>query len=98
MANPQDELEALRAQLASLTARVYRLEERAGAGQQTSAETVPLPPAPVPPKAAPPVTVSRGDLQQKPLTPMPAIPPRRDIGVPSFSQSPTQPRAGSEAD
>ena len=30
MANPQDELEALRAQVASLTARVHRLEQSAG--------------------------------------------------------------------
>lgn len=98
MANPQDELEALRAQLASLTARVYRLEERAAAGQQTSSETVPPPPPPITQKAAPPLTVSRSDLEQKPLAPMPAIPPRRDTGAPSFNQSPTQARDRAEAD
>jgi uncharacterized membrane protein len=34
MANVQDELEVLRAQLATLTARIYRLEQRAGIPQQ----------------------------------------------------------------
>ncbi|MCU1331671.1 MAG: rane protein, partial [Candidatus Angelobacter sp.] len=48
MANPQDELEALRAQVASLTARVHRLEQSARIEPQvisgTSAASTPPPP------------------------------------------------------
>src|SRR5579871_718671 len=55
MANPQDELEALRAQVASLTARVHRLEQSTGIEPQfpgtTAAATPPPPPMPhIPPR------------------------------------------------
>jgi len=57
MASPQDELRELRAQLAGLTARIYRLEQRAGleVQSQPEREVTPsyvekaTPPAPPPP-------------------------------------------------
>jgi uncharacterized membrane protein len=60
MANPQDELEALRAQVAGLTARVFQLEEKAGLAQKTSPPLVPkIPPPSVASTPAPgPVTAS----------------------------------------
>src|SRR5215470_5905365 len=63
MANPQDELEGLKTQVAALTARIYILEQRLGI---TAAAPRPVvPPQPVtttttttaPPKPVPPVTV-----------------------------------------
>ena len=63
MANPKDELEALRLQMAILTARVFQLEEKAGLAQKTSpplAPKVPDPsvastPTPEPVPASPPI-------------------------------------------
>ena len=57
MASPQDELRELRAQLAGLTARIYRLEQRAGLEVQSQPERAvtpsyvekATPPAPPPP-------------------------------------------------
>src|SRR6516162_3793665 len=88
MANPQDELEALRAQVASLTARVHRLEQQAGPGPQTSAETTSVPPPPIVAPQGPPLTVSRREVEQKPLPSMPVIPSRRD--APRFTQTSTR--------
>ncbi|HEU4413519.1 MAG TPA: DUF2339 domain-containing protein, partial [Candidatus Angelobacter sp.] len=90
MANPQDELELLRMQMAALTARIHRLEQRAGIepvfqgtptqppAPQTSTSTTPPPP---------PVTVSQGDLKRVALPPMPAIPPRPVAGAPNYTQT-----------
>ncbi|HVH87843.1 MAG TPA: DUF2339 domain-containing protein [Terriglobales bacterium] len=48
MTDLRDELSALRAQLAALNARIYRLEQRAGFGPDSAKEPVPVPQAPVP--------------------------------------------------
>jgi uncharacterized membrane protein len=93
MANPQDELEALRAQVASLTARVHRLEQSAGVEPPfTSA-------APGPPSQ--PITRSPGEeartgvLREEaergpvpPPPPMPHIPARPNVTAPKFAQTP----------
>jgi uncharacterized membrane protein len=98
MANPQDELEALRAQVASLTARVHRLEQSARIEPSLTAGTVAAPAQPPPPitrspAEQPTITVSREDAERRatptpPPPPMPHIPPRRDIGAPKFAQTP----------
>jgi uncharacterized membrane protein len=96
MANPQDELEALRAQMASLTARVHRLEQSAGIEPAfTSAKPMPTPPLIArPPAEQPPITVSREDAErrafplQPPPPPIPHIPASPDIPAPKFAQAP----------
>jgi uncharacterized membrane protein len=98
MANPQDELEALRAQVASLTARVHRLEQSAHIEPQvisgTPAASTP-PPPPIARSAAEqtPVNVSREDAErrafptQPPPPPMPRIPAKPDMATPKFGQA-----------
>src|SRR6266853_5466094 len=90
MANPQDELEILRAQMASLTARIHRLEQRTGI-EQVFQGTTPPPPAPstaaqTPPP--PPLTVSKSELDRSAAPAMPMIPPRQNVSAPTFSQLP----------
>jgi len=91
MANPQDELELLRRQVASLTARVHQLEERAGVeppGFQEAVSPVP-PPAkrPADTTAAPPsISISRSDVGMTGTVPPPPIPPRP--AMPPFAQPP----------
>lgn len=89
MANPQDDLEALKAQVASLTARIYMLEQRLGIAAQ---------PAPQP---ARPVT----DEPQKPVAPpaptippasIPAPPSRPLIPPPLLTQEPAKPKTDLE--
>jgi uncharacterized membrane protein len=82
MANPQDELEALRAQVAALTVRVYKLE------QETGIEPKELQPAASPP-ATPPL------LPETPrATPSPqaaASPPSpRPSSAPAFTYPPVR--------
>jgi len=85
MANPQDELEALRAQVASLTARVHRLEQSAGVEPQISG---------TPAAHQPSISVSREDTEsrafplQPPPPPMPHIPPKPGVASPKFAQMP----------
>src|ERR1041385_2709962 len=81
MANPQDELEALRAQMASLTVRVHRLEQSAGIEPQFSG----TPAAPAP---QPPISVSREDTEGRafPLQPPPPMPPKPGVPPPKFAQ------------
>jgi uncharacterized membrane protein len=98
MANPQDELEALRAQVASLTARVHRLEQSAHIEPQvisgTPAASTP-PPPPITRSAAEqtPISVSREDTDrgafptQPPPPPMPRIPAKPDMASPKFGQA-----------
>src|SRR5262249_46981516 len=74
MATPQEELDALRAQVAALTARVHRLEQ--GAGIQPLVAPTPAAAPPVstaPPPPPPPVQ----PVQPKPIVP-PAVSPDRD--------------------
>src|SRR5438270_9815622 len=93
MANPQDELEALRAQMASLTARVHRLEQSAGVEPSITSGTAVAPTQPITraPAEQPPITVSREGAErrafplQPPPPPMPHI-PRSDIAAPKFAQ------------
>src|SRR5229473_8103965 len=97
MANPQDELEVLRAQVASLTARVHRLEQSAGLEPQfsgTPATATPPPPIPRSTAEQPPISVSREDterrtfpLQPPPPPPMPQIPARPNVAAPNFTQA-----------
>jgi uncharacterized membrane protein len=80
MPDPQDELEVLKSQVASLTARVYQLELQAGSAQPHAAPAeptlAPLPPAREPEHAAP----------QVPYAPPPAL-------RPSVPKLPLQPSA-----
>jgi uncharacterized membrane protein len=87
MATAQDELEALRAQVAALTARIYKLEQKAGIESQESspaAATIPSAP-PVPSR----VTPSRVEAPAAPAQPgeasLPALgrhaPARRDANA-----------------
>jgi uncharacterized membrane protein len=94
MANPQDELEALRAQVASLTARVHRLEQSAGVEPSFPAGTVAAPMPPSPPRSTAeqaPISVSREDTERRtfPLQPPPPprVPPRPDVAPPKFAQT-----------
>lgn len=95
MANPQDELEALRAQVASLTARVHRLEQSAGIEPQFSgkpaAATPPPPPIARPPADEARIKVLREEAERGPVPPpppMPHIPARPDLAAPKFAQTP----------
>src|SRR5262249_24696312 len=92
MPNPQDELDALRTQVASLTARVHRLEQQAGIEPQSFPGTTQAQPTVVAPP--PPLTVSKSELDKTTLPPMPVIPPRREAGTPSLGQ--IQPRSGDD--
>ncbi|HWG39224.1 MAG TPA: hypothetical protein VN658_01650, partial [Candidatus Acidoferrales bacterium] len=94
MANPQDELEALRAQMASLTARVHRLEQSARIEPQTSSgiPTATPPPINKSPLEQPQISISREDAERRaiptpPPPPMPHIPPGPDAGAPKFIQA-----------
>jgi uncharacterized membrane protein len=95
MANPQDELEALRAQMAALTARVHRLEQTARIEPQvisgTPAAATPPPSITRPPAEQPPITVSLEDAERvmpvPPPPPMPHIPQRTAVGAPKFAQA-----------
>jgi uncharacterized membrane protein len=95
MANPQDELEALRAQVASLTSRVHRLEQSARIEPQISSGTsgAATPPPPVSRSTAeqPTITVSREDAERRamptpPPPPMPHIPPKSSVAWPKLAQ------------
>jgi uncharacterized membrane protein len=95
MANPQDELEALRAQMASLTARVHRLEQSAGIEPAFTSATPTPPPPPITrsPAEQPTITVSREDAERRatpppPPPPMPHIPARPGVAAPKFAQTP----------
>lgn len=89
MANPKDELELLRQQVASLTARVHRLEQRSGVelqDLQEAASTAPPPPAkqPTDTTAAPPaISISRSDVSTTGAAPPP---PRPRPTAPAFAQ------------
>jgi uncharacterized membrane protein len=73
MANPQDELEALRAQVSALTARIYRLEQKTGIEQPyQAAAPPPLPtaaPPPSPPASRKAPQVQAPDFLMKPIVP-----------------------------
>jgi uncharacterized membrane protein len=95
MANPQDELEALRAQVASLTARVHRLEQSAGIETQFSGTTAAATPPPPPPITRPPaeearIRVLREEAERGPVPPpppMPHIPARPAVAAPKLAPS-----------
>src|SRR5579864_3687190 len=92
MANPQDELEALRAQVASLTARVHRLEQSTGIEPQFSGTpaTPPPPPLAIPPAEEARIRVLREEAERGPVPPppMPHIPARPNVAAPKFAQTP----------
>jgi uncharacterized membrane protein len=97
MANPQDELEALRAQVASLTARVHRLEQSARIELQLTSPIQSATPAQPPiaksPAEQPPISVSREDTERRafPLQPpppaMPRIPAPPNVAAPKFAHT-----------
>jgi uncharacterized membrane protein len=64
MATPQEELDALRAQVAALTARVHRLEQGAGIQPQVAPAPTTAPPVSTAPPPPPP-----------PVQPRPVVPP-----------------------
>ncbi len=73
MANPRDEIDGLRAVVAELTARVYRLEQKAGVDAQQQAEAASNPPQtrtvpPPPPMSLPAVAAQLPPLQGPTLT------------------------------
>src|SRR5262245_21276045 len=82
MANPQEELDALRAQVAALTARVPRLEQSAAVTPPVAQAPVTAAPTAAPPPPPPPVQ----PIQPKQVVPgpefltKPVIPPGRDSG------------------
>jgi uncharacterized membrane protein len=92
MANPQDELEVLRAQVASLTARVHRLEQSSGIEPQISASTPPPPPITKSPAEEARIKILREDAEHGPVPPppppMPQIPPKPVVAPPKFAQMP----------
>lgn len=71
MANPQEELDALKAQVATLTARIYTLEQRLGITASVSPET---PVAPLPTTA-----------KTEPLPPVISPSPPAPVAPPSFT-------------
>ncbi len=89
-------MEVLRAQMASLTARVHRLEQRSGIEPQVFQGVAPAatPPPPAPSSPPPssvvesaPISVSRGDVERgAAVPPMPRIPPRPEVAAPKFGQ------------
>lgn len=86
MANPQDELEGLKAQVASLTARIYMLEQRLGI-------SAPLPPRPVVP-SQPIAQPTSSPTGTEPSVPFPSTP--ATDGIESISLFGTQPTAPKE--
>ncbi|HET9285072.1 MAG TPA: DUF2339 domain-containing protein [Candidatus Angelobacter sp.] len=96
MANPQDELEALRAQVASLTARVHRLEQRTGVEPQISPVAPAAPPSVAAPPPPPSLTITKSEVQQKPLSPMPSIPLRADTASQPFRPMPARASSGED--
>ena len=81
--------------MASLTARVHRLEQSARIEPPLTSGTVaaPVPPPPPITKAPaeqPTIVVSREDAERRatPPPPMPHIPPRPSVVVPTFGQTP----------
>ena len=75
MANPQEELDALKAQVATLTARIYTLEQRLGVA-------APAPPPVMPPQ--PLATTAKAEQVPPATPPRPAAPP----APPSFTTLP----------
>jgi uncharacterized membrane protein len=95
MANPQDELEALRAQVASLTARVHRLEQSARIEPEVSGTVATATPPPPPITKSPAeevrIKVLREEAERGPVPPpppMPHIPTRPRVAAPTFRQTP----------
>src|SRR5690348_9876310 len=58
MADLQEELSALRIQIATLTARIHRLEQRAGLMPEQTPQTTAGPPAPLRAPAVPPARIA----------------------------------------
>jgi len=78
MASPQDELDVLRAQVAWLTARVHKLEQKAGVEPAPLSPAAPPPFPPVRPPAAttPPVQLPSAPPVVTPARPAPTAGPR----------------------
>jgi uncharacterized membrane protein len=94
MANPQDELEALRAQVASLTARIHRLEQSARIEPSLTSGTVAAPAQPPPlitkaPAEEARIKILREEAERGPVPPppMPHIPQRPNVIAPKFAQA-----------
>src|SRR5260370_38360878 len=85
MAPSQDELEALRQQVAALTTRIFRLEQRLGAAAEAprpeAAQTAPAAPSPV--------------ISQAPPTQVTSPPPRPSAAAPPSFAAATAPPATS---
>jgi uncharacterized membrane protein len=76
MANPQDELEALKSQVAALTARMYVLEQRLGVSAPAliqAQEAIPAPPAAEPQQAIPSQPVSPNEVSPPSFATLPSF-------------------------
>src|SRR5580700_4974485 len=83
MARPEDEIEALRTQVASLTARVYALERGSVAASPAQPQAIP---------AQPPAPPLSGTMLQPPATPIVSQPlPPATAALPQRPQPPRQP-------
>ncbi len=89
MAGPEDEIEALKSQVASLTARVYALERRGVAASEAQPEAVPSQ-QPQPPAPPPSGTMSQPPSSPIVSHPLPPLPqrsqPLRQPGAVSVSR------------
>src|SRR5215472_5825488 len=74
MANPPDELEGLKAQVAALTARIYTLEQRLGVSAPAAAPPPrPTAQAPVAPTPVPQRPVAPAATPMRPIPPPPSL-------------------------
>jgi uncharacterized membrane protein len=86
MARPEDEIEALRTQVASLTARVYALEQGSVAASPAQPQAIPAQ------QAQPPAPPLSGTMLQPPSAPIVSQPlPPATAALPQRPQAPRQP-------
>src|SRR5207248_9041387 len=94
MANPQDELAELRAAVAALTARIHRLEQRAGLNAQAQPEG-PATPSGIKPPTRTPTTMPDAPPPAPRLVQPFAEPPK--LRVPKFATAATRDGDGLES-
>ncbi|MGH9773537.1 MAG: DUF2339 domain-containing protein [Candidatus Acidiferrales bacterium] len=77
MSSPQDEIDALRAQIAALTARVYQLEQKAGVAAEVRQPVVPQ----APPQATAPSPRPSGQMPPPQPPMLPSTPSSANAGI-----------------
>ena len=86
MASPQEEIEALRSQVAALTARVYDLERKSGVTFEARQQSIPAE------QTQPPTTPLSGTMLQPPSAPIASRPlPAASAPLPERPRTPLQP-------